>query len=320
MRNRWLRDVLYCLLAPLNWIGHNIHNSYGIAHVFDLTWLRPVGGGLIPNDHPYATGIDPKDGESLWYKNMIYQSPRKKEFKQTDEEIVEKVMSFLSRMVSASASTELHPKGKKDRMPPAVNYIHGTVHANGVSLVFDDFKDALAHFTCPNFLKDFNKMIHTEKREPTIIFRDRNYDPEEKSKFPFFGNPNGNKKRLHWGTPAPYPVFNLITGYWIHATQALRTEEGRRTCVRPAIEKNLYLQGANYGTGRNEYLWPEKFWASFTDNRIKARGDRGGVYFTDKRKLDNGFRYDPENLITLKERMNEKMFGDPVVLYGTKTS
>ena len=70
-------------------------------------------------------------------------------------------------------------------------------------------------------------------------------------------------------------------------------------CVRAPIDKNKYLQGKNYGTGRQEYLWPEKFWAAFTDDRIKARGDRGGVYFTDKRKLDNGFRYDPENLITL---------------------
>lgn len=315
-------------MAPFNWLGHNIHNSYGIAHVFDLTWLRPIGGGVISEDHPYVTGIDPLTGDKIWPKNIIFQSPRKREFVPTDEIIVEKVMSFLARMVKASASTEKFPKGKKDRMPPAVNYIHGTVHVNGVSLVFDDFKDALAHFTCPNFLKDFNKMIHTEKREPTIIFRDRDYDSEEfkvfscfmKSKFPFFGNPNGNKKRLHWGTPAPFPVFNLITGYWISPTQSLRTEEGRKTCVRAPINKSLYMQGENYGTGRNEYLWPEKFWASFTDDRIKARGERGGVYFTDKRKLDNGFKYDPENLITLNERMKEKLFGDPVVLYGSKTS
>ena len=323
-----MRDLGYYLLAPFNWIGHNLHNTYGILQVFDLTWLRPIGGGAIKEDHPFVTGIDPLDGKTLWTKNIIFQSPRVREFSQTDEEIVIKVMGFLSRMVGASASSEKYPKGRKDRMPPAVNYIHGTVHANGVSLVFDDFKDALAHFTCKKFLKDFKKMIHTEKREPTIIFRDRDYDSEEfkvfscfmKTQFPFFGNPNGNKKRMHWGTPAPYPVFNLITGYWISPTQSLRTVEGSQRVVRTAIDKTLYFKGASYGSGRTEYLWPEKFWASFTDNRIKARGDRGGVYFTDKRKLDNGFKYDPENLITLKERMGEKMFGDPIEIYGTKTS
>ncbi len=314
-----LRDIRYCLFAVLNWIGHNIHNMYGIVNVFDIMWLRPLSGGLIKEDHPFVTGIDPEDGNLIWYKNIAYQSKRKKEFKYSDEQIVHKLMSYLSKMVETSSSSELFPNGRKNRMPPAVNYIHGTVHYNGVSLIFDDFNDALEHFTDPVFYRDFLYMIMKEKREPTIIFRDKNYDPEEfaifscfmKTRFPFFGNPNGNKKRLHWGTPAPWPAFNLIAGWWIKPTKQLRRTENHFSVLRAPFVKGVYLQKRNYGElGRSHYLFPEKLWSKFTYFRIRLRGDRGGMYFTDKRKVDKGFLYDPSNLISLKERMYEKIMGE----------
>ncbi|WP_417335735.1 hypothetical protein [Halobacteriovorax marinus] len=312
------RDLIYCLMAVPNWIGHNLHNTYGILKVFYIMWLRPLRGGLITNEHPYVTGKSPVDGELIWEKNIVYSSKRKREFSESDSLIVKRVMKFLSRMVENSSATINHPNGKKNRMPPAVNYIHGTVHYNGVSLIFDDFKDALEHFTDRRFYFDFLKMVMIEKREPTIIFRDRDYDPDEfaifscfmKTRFPFFGNPNGNKKRLHWGTPSPQPAFNLIIGWWITPTLRLRFKDKHDDILRPPVAKQKYLLRDDYGVlGRRKYLFPELLWSRFTYFRIRLRGDRGGMYFTDKRKIDNGFLYDPTNLITLKERLVEKFFG-----------
>ena len=314
----FIRKLVYYFMSVPNWIGHNIHNSYGIINVFDIMWFRPYKGGLLSSDHGFVTGNDPTDGKPIWTKNIVYQSTRKRHFNETDEILVKKIMKFLARMVESSASSELYPNGKKNRMPPAVNYIHGTVHFNGLSLIFDDFKDAREHFSDPKFYRDFLYMTMKEKREPTIVFRDKDYDPDEfaifscfmKTRFPFFGNPNGNKKRLHWGTPSPSPAFNLILGWWIKPTKKLRYKSNHDSLLRPAVSQGIYMLAKDYGSrGKREYMLPEKIWAKITYFRIKLRGKRGGMYFSDKRKVDSGFLYDPNELITLKERLVEKVSG-----------
>ena len=85
----YIRKGIYYLMALPNWIGHNIHNTFGIINVFDIMWLRPYKGGLLSSDHGFATGIDPTDGNYIWTKNVVFQSPRKSKFKETDEQIVE---------------------------------------------------------------------------------------------------------------------------------------------------------------------------------------------------------------------------------------
>lgn len=308
-------NLKYMLIAPWNWIGHNVHNMYGIINVFYIMWLRPLPGGLIKDNHALATGIEPGTEETIWKKNLIFQSEKKREFSESDELVLERLMTYLARMVQASAGSEMAPQGKPSRMPPAVNFIHGTVQYNGASMMFDDCADALAHFTDPDFRREVWRFFWQEKRELTIIFRDKKIENHDfavfscymKSQFPFFGNPNSNRGRIHWGTPSPYNAFNMITGWWIAPTRALRYGN-HDTLLRPAIPAGTYFNRAiAYNKGRSEYIWPEKFWCWFTDFRIKVRGQRGGVYFTDKRKLDAGFRYDPENLISLKDRLLEKL-------------
>lgn len=312
--SRQVRKGLHHLLATPYWVGHHVHNGWGILNVFDIAWLRPMPGGLLPDTHPFVTGIYPVTGNPIWKENLIYRSPRKREFSETDEQIVEKVMSFLKFMVHSSASSPKSPVGKPTRMPPAVNYIHGCVHYNGVSLVFDDFPDAVAHFTDPVFMREFKAMLAAERREPTLIFRDRDYDTDEfavfscfmKSIFPYFGNPNGNKGRIHWGTPSPYPAFNLITGNWIRDTRMLLTELGRSRVARPPVARKDYFRGGPYTGGWAGFMLPEKLLSSYTGWRIGMRGEKKGIYFTDNRKLARGFRYDPVKLPTLQDRLKEK--------------
>ncbi len=315
--NFW-ENLKYMLLALPNWIGHNLHNMYGIYKVFFIMWLRPLPGGLIAIDHPLVTGVDPATGQSIWPKNLLFRSERKRPFNEEDLDILSKLMDYLAGMVRHSASTPNHPKGRPSRMPPAVNYIHATVHYNGASMLFDDCQDALAHFTDPDFRREVWRFFWREKRELTIIFRDRHIERKDfaifscymKTQFPFFGNPNSNKGRIHWGTPSPYNAFNMITGWWITPTLKLRNSADHASLVRPPLNpQNYFQQAMAYNKGRTHYLWPEMFWCWFTDFRINIRGERGGVYFTDKRKLDQGFRYDPYNLISLRDRLIEKFFG-----------
>jgi hypothetical protein len=319
-RSDLIRDIKHWLFAIPNWIGHNVHNTYGILNVFYLMWWKPMKGGLVKKDHPFVTGLIPETGESVWKKNIIFRSKRNKKIEATvvenDEVIVSSVLRYISKMVEVSSVTKQFPNGRPSRMPPAVNYIHGTVHYNGVTFVFNDSKDALAHFTDPDFRAEFWKFFWNEKREPTIVLRNRNEDRETfktlscfmKTSFPFFGNPNFNKGRIHWGTPSPYPVFNLICGWWINPTRKLRHKKNHHNILRPALVSEVYFQKETYIRGRENFLAPERFWTWFTDLRIDLRGNRGGVYFTDKRKLDSGFKYDPRELITLKSRMIEKLF------------
>ena len=210
-------------------------------------------------------------------------------------------------------------------MPPAINYIHGGVQYNGGFLLFDDVKDAISHFSDPEFQKSFKKFVKTEGREPVTIIRDRNYDRNEllqfvcflRTIFPWFSNSNGNKKRIGWGNPAPYPAINTITGYWKDDTYKFYKKETAMTAPRAPI-KTKYFAHEVYVGERDYILAPEKFLASFTDNRVIARGEKGNVFFVDNRKLLRGYRFKGEQLPNIVDRLKEKVFGDPLLLTSTK--
>ncbi|MFA6237415.1 MAG: hypothetical protein WC635_08830 [Bacteriovorax sp.] len=300
------------------WTRLTIHNTWGIINVFNIVWVRPMAGGLLKESHPMVTGVSPENGEFIWKQNIIFQSVRSLEFINTpgDEEIVCDVGNYMRKMVEASASSEEFPKGKPDRMPPAINYIHGCVHYNGGFLLFNDFKDAISHFTNVDFQNSFKRFVNEEGREPVTIFRNRNYNRMEylefvcflRTIFPWFSNTNGNKKRIGWGNPAPYPSVNTITGYWMIDTYKIYSEEGRNSVCRPAISKRYFTE-AVYAGERITVKPEEKFLAKFTNKRVIARGEKGNMFFVDLRKLSSGYKFDPsKRLPNITDRLLEKCF------------
>ncbi len=308
-----LEVIVYYLSVIPTWTRLTVHNTWGIINVFFITWVRPMKGGLIDENHPFATAINPETNDLIWHDNVIFKTERDKDYQHTDREIIELVGGHMLKMVQKSMSTEDNPEGVPDRMPPAINYIHGTVHYNGAFLIFNNIKEATRYYSDPEFKKEFKRFVKTEKREPVTILRERNYDRKEflefvcflRTMFPWFSNSNGNKKRIGWGNPAPYCSVNTITGYWMDGTYATYTEEGRQNMARPAI-KTKYFQG-EYGFGRDYTRWPEKFLASFTDDRVKARGLKGNMFFVDNRKLLQGYKFNPEALPNILDRLSEKV-------------
>ena len=216
-------------------------------------------------------------------------------------------------MIRKSAATPENPLGEKDRMPPAINYIHGGVQYNGGFLIFDDVKDALNHFSNKEFRKHFWNFIHTEKREPVTILRDRNYDREEflqfvcflRTLFPYFSNSNGNKKRIGWGNPAPFASVNTITGYWKNDTFKFYSKEKVKTVARSPIATNYFSLEAYLPT-RSTFTAPEKYLARFTNDRVLARGEKGNLFFVDLRKIVRGYRFDPNALPHIGNRISER--------------
>lgn len=299
------------------WARLTVHNTWGIINVFNIVWVRPMKGGLLSADHPMATGIYPADGELIWKKNIIFASKRREEYAHfpSDEEIVEDVGQHMRRMVRASSSQEKTPYGRPDRMPPAINYIHGAVHYNGGFLIFDDFKDAIRHFSDKEFQRSFQRFVDTEKREPVSVFRNREYDREEflefvcflRTIFPYFSNTNGNKKRIGWGNPAPYPAVNTITGHWMTDTYKIYTEEGRNSVCRPPITARYFTKEVYFGE-RETTLPMERYLARFTDKRVLARGEKGNLFFVDLRKIKKGILFDPSKpLPTIIDRWKEML-------------
>lgn len=299
------------------WSRLTVHNTWGIINVFNIVWVRPMKGGLLDENHPMVTGIDPESKEFIWKKNIIFKSIRDESAGYaSDEEIVTDVGNHMRKMVQASASSERYPQGKPDRMPPAINYIHGAVHYNGGFLIFNDFKDAISHYSNVDFQNAFKKFVKTEGREPVTIFRNRNYDRMEylefvcfmRTIFPWFSNTNGNKKRIGWGNPAPYPSVNTITGYWMDDTYKIYTAEGRKTVCRPPISA-VYFDKEVYVGVRTHVLPEEKYLANFTNNRVIARGEKGNMFFVDLRKLSRGYKFDPsKKLPNIYDRIVEKIF------------
>ena len=73
-------------------------------------------------------------------------------------------------MAAASAS---HPRGWPAPMPPGILYLHGGVHYNGGWLLFNDFKEAIEHFSDPKFAAEFRRFVREQGREPITLFRNR---------------------------------------------------------------------------------------------------------------------------------------------------
>jgi hypothetical protein len=279
-----------------NWTRSNLHNFYDGFWVF--TFIASTPAGLLDGQHPWVTGISPHTGELIWPDNIVYASPRKKNWLQpwpeTDAKIVSRVGRFMAALVARSipANPEI-PQGPQRRMPHAVNYLHGSVHFNGVFLLFNDFDDAVFHFTDPAFVREIKRFVRQEKREIIIVFREREYPPERyalcltmvRAHLPWYANSNGpSPERVLWGTPAPYAVINPINGSWIKDMRYFRL--GRmENLARAPISKNNYFQSSYKGKHR-ESTWLERFHAWVIYKIIAARGFQANLFFTSRKKIE----------------------------------
>lgn len=302
------RRLGYYARTPGNWLQLTAHNTWGILNVLDIIWLRPMPGGLIDETHPFCTGLDPATGRTIWNANVLFRTPRRTTWPagqrepDPDEMIVEKTGDHLRRQVCLAAAGPGHPSGQPAPMPPGILYLHGGVHYNGGWLLFNDFAEAIEHFTDPRFAAEFRRFVREERREPITLFRDRDYDREAfarfvcclRTLFPWFSNSNGPKKFVLWGNPAPYPAVNTITGHWIRDCRLLKSAAGRAIAARPPIPGQRYFRNGPYRGDRRTTLWPEHLLARFTEKRIALRGERENLYFVDKRKLKRGVRFGPE--------------------------
>jgi hypothetical protein len=314
---RKMKTILRLLKVSAIWTKLTFHNTWGIINVFNIVWLRPMKGGILKEDHPMVTGINPDSKNYIWRENIIFQSTRSNDLKDVpdDLEILDAVANHMREMVAISSHHPDAPSGKPDRMPPAINYIHACVFYNGGYLIFNDFKDAIRHYSDPLFQKEFKNFVNKEGREPVTVFRNKNYDPKEylefvcflRSIFPWFSNTNGNKKRIGWGNPAPYPATNTITGFWKDDLYKFYSEKGLKTLCRKPIEVKYFSKKEYFGP--RDFTYPEeKYLARFTDNRVQARGAKGNMFFVDLRKLNKGYRFDPsKKLPNIIDRLIEKM-------------
>jgi hypothetical protein len=304
--SRSLRELAYYCLVAKNWTQLTLHNTWGILNVLDIIWLRPMPGGLIDEQHPFCTGIDPSTGKPIWWANLLFRTPPREPWTgevvpDSDEAIIENVGRYLSKQVWLAASSSRYPQGRAARMPPGILYLHGGVHYHGGWLLFNDFREAIEHYSDPRFRAELKRFVREQKREPITIFRDRDYDRQQfarfvcfmRSVFPWFSNSNGPKKFVLWGNPSPYPAVNTITGNWIADCRALKTPQGRAKVARAPIPATRYFQDGPYRGEVSTTRWPEHLLAFFTEKRIALRGEKENLYFVDKRKLKAGYHSAP---------------------------
>lgn len=288
-----IRSFIYSLKAIVNIIrGDYIHNTIGAFHVLRLWHIQKVKSGMIGAEHPWCTGINPKTKGTIWMENTIFRTQQIKEKNyESDEEILKKVGGFLASMVKKSTLVPEIPHGKNRRMPHVVNYLHGAVHYNGLWLVFNNFDEAKFFFSDPAFRKEFKRVVKTEKREVTLVFRERDYDPLEyayfsgfiMSNFPWFANVNGPGKKVMWGNPAPYPAMNIINGSWVKDVDKLRLQKS--DVIKPSLEKGKYFN-QKYGLVPKPYYFIERFIAYFENEWVRKRGFNGGLFFIDRKKIE----------------------------------
>ncbi len=285
----------YALLLPWNWIYSVVHTTYETGVV--IFFIKTLKAGLLDKTHPWVTGISPDTGASIWEDNLIYASPNRSSYitaPDPDQQIAAKVGKFLSGMVHRStiADPEIE-QGPKRRMPHGVNYLHGTIHFNGGFVLFDNFQDAVSHFTDAKFVKEIKRFARKEKRELILIFRERSYDPEEyawcltcvRAHLRWYANANGpSKKSVLFGTPSPYAAINPINGSWATDVEHLRKGRMHKLC-RPPITQGVYFQGTYKGY-RSHYTWIERYHAWSMYIQIKLRGFQGPLVFSSRRRIE----------------------------------
>lgn len=291
--------------TPFHWAKQVVHNSWGILQVLDLTQMRPLEAGLVGPEHPFCTGKNPDDGEFIWHRNVVFATERRQAWDapaklepHPDEQIIERVGRFMAKMVRRAATGPQQPDPKPSRMPPAINYLHGGVHYNGAWLLFNDFAEAIEHFSDPRFRAELRQMVDREDREPLLVFRKRNYDRKEyarfvcflRSQFGWFSNSNGPRRRVLWGNPGPYATVNMITGRWIRDVRSLRKPDKYGPAPRAPISQTYFKDGP-YDGYRSRALPHERALAKLTRLRLKARGGKENLFFVDKRRLDDGWMY-----------------------------
>lgn len=301
--------------TPVNWIQAQASNLHGAYHVLDMIAFNPMRGGLLSKTHPWVTGISPKTGKPIWPDNVIFKTvpdPKKahKAVLESDEQILNRVGTFLASMVDKPATQLKHPFGLTNRMPIAVNYIHGSVHYNSGLILFNDFAEGVHHLTDPRFIEEIRRFTRDTQREILFVFRNQDFSADEYAHFigtvrahlPWFANPNGIvrkgakdgdkyvfEKKVLWGAPSAYPVVNPINGNWIRDMRMLEASEKNPEellkIVRDPIEKGRYFQEQFQGV-RDEPIEAEKFIADLIDRQIRKRPEgRGNLAFTDQREL-----------------------------------
>jgi hypothetical protein len=263
--------------------------------------------GALPAQHAWLTGnlpgSQPEQASdpalaSIWAHNIAYCSPQRSTATASvnDVEVACKTGEFLRRMVTKSSSDAEIAHGPKRRMPHAVNYIHGAVHHNGLTLIFDDFMDLTRHLRDASFRRELARMARLERREVTFLFRQRDYDVLEfaycvgvvRNHLPWFSNANGpSKKPVLWGNVAPYPAINLINGAWVRDIFGLA--RGNTTqLARAPIKLGQYFQG-RYGQAwgtSSDYRWLDRFQAWWISMDVRARGFRGQLFFTNRHRIE----------------------------------
>jgi hypothetical protein len=232
---------------------------------------------------------------------VVYATPSRDQWvgapPDSDDIVVTKIGLFLSAMVRRStfAAPEI-PQGPARRMPHAVNHLHGAVHFNGGFVIFNDFQEGMRHLSDPVFVREMKRFARVERRELTLVLRERQYHPEEYAWFvafvrahlPWYANGNGpTKKRVLMGTPSPYPAVNPINGSWIGDVERLLRGD-LAGIVRPPIEPGIWFRGDYHGT-QHEYSFLERFQAWVLRGIIRAKGFQDNLVFTPRRRIE------PEN-------------------------
>jgi hypothetical protein len=281
-----------------NWTYSNVHEIYQSYKVVEFMFSRRLGAGALPPDHPWVTGESPHTGGPIWPRNIVMASPRKDDWlgppPEPDAVIVTRVGRFLSAMVKRStvANPEI-PQGPTRRMPHAVNHLHGAVHFNGGYAIFNDFRDGMCHLSDPAFVREMKRYARGERRELTLVLRERQYHPEEYAWFvafvrahvPWYANGNGpTQKRVLMGTPSPYPAVNPINGSWIADVERLRRGD-LAGIVRPPITGSWFPD--RYQGTQSEYGFLERFQAWVLRGIIRAKGFQGNLVFTSRRRIES---------------------------------
>lgn len=266
----------------------------GLFQVEDLMRIRPMPSGMLPADHPWVTGINPRTGSYIWPENVLFATEKvNPDF--DDRAMLVKVGTFLTGQVEKSVPVPEIPQGPKRRMPHVVNYIHGTSQFNSAILIFNNIKEAFEHFSDRRFRQEIKRFHRDQNREILIYFRNKDYDVQEYARFvayirvvlPWFANSDGPKKTVLWGNPAPYPVVNILTGDWARDLYALRKQQDLPALARPPIAREGYFADGPYrGVRVGGSRWPERVVMLYAYYRIKARGARGGHSTMDRRLVD----------------------------------
>lgn len=214
--------------------------------LLDLKYLRPLESGLVPDSHPWVTGIHPDTLLPTYVENVVFSTKPETDATGNDEMIAEHLWRMLGDQISEVAESQEFPFGRHHSKQVTDQYFFGCIRFSAGIVIFNNAKEAANLVNQARFRREMKRFCKETSRDLLFVFREKQL--EQKSIDMISGLLVRNM-RYHVLFPdldrCRYPVLIISAGHTSRLLSLLRMREKEvhvlERMIPPAIPRKRYF-------------------------------------------------------------------------------